>query len=143
MTMNLTQGTWHVADEKGTSEWFCISMGQSTQIVKPWSTFTMSLTVVPEGSSGSHVVVRALLDCVVSALEYSCSICRCDRQKKRGGGCKSRTAAGAVVPARMVKSLCCPCTYLTDEDFRKCPHQDQHHHHHHHHACTSCRDVWL
>lgn len=94
-------------------------------------------------------MVRALLNCVVSALAYSGSICGCDRQR-HGGGCGKGRDAEAVVPARMFESLL-PCTYLIDGE--KSPHQNQHHHQY---ACTSstavsllllvrliCRDVLL
>lgn len=60
------------------------SINEQNQVMGP--KFHKRLTVVPEGSSGPIFVVRALLDCVDSALEYSGSICGCDIDKDRAGG---------------------------------------------------------
>ena len=94
-----------------------------TQFAHCRSLLSGVLTVVLAGGcSGPCIVVRALLDCVVSSLEYSGSIY--ERGGKKGPGTGAIETKFRCPRRNDRKRLCCRVhTYLRDDIFGKRPDQ--------------------
>lgn len=103
------------------NQWFYASVGSHSSDVIFF--IRAALTVVlEERCSGSYIVARALLDCVVSSLEYSGSICG-ERQQSKGRAQKRLGIKGCCIHRENDRKSVLPCTYLGDEELRKHPDQ--------------------
>lgn len=83
--------------------------------------------MLAEGCSGSYIVARALLGCMVSSLEYSGSIWH-GRGGEKKGRAQERLRQSFVARDNDRKPVL-PCAYLRDDNFGKRPDQKQRHHH--------------